>query len=58
VRRELFELANAGRINPYVCARFPLERAVDAMRMLVERKVVGKVVVRMDDWRVVYMSDA
>jgi NADPH2:quinone reductase len=48
VRQELFDLANSGRIAPYVCARFPLERAVDAMRMLVDRKVVGKVVVHMN----------
>jgi NADPH2:quinone reductase len=58
VRRELLDLANGGRISPYVCARFPLERAVDAMRMLVERKVVGKVVVRMDDLRDVRMDDS
>ncbi|MBX3446088.1 MAG: NADPH:quinone oxidoreductase family protein [Parvibaculaceae bacterium] len=40
-------LAAEGKINPYICARFPLERAVDAMRMLQERKVVGKVVIEM-----------
>lgn len=40
-------LAAEGRIDPYICARFPLERAVDAMRMLQERKVVGKVVIEM-----------
>lgn len=40
-------LAGEGRIDPYICARFPLERAVDAMRMLQDRKVVGKVVIEM-----------
>lgn len=40
-------LAAEGKIAPYICARFPLERAVDAMRMLQERKVVGKVVIEM-----------
>ena len=40
-------LAAESRIDPYICARFPLERAVDAMRMLQERKVVGKVVIEM-----------
>ncbi len=40
-------LAAEGSIDPYICARFPLERAVDAMRMLQERKVVGKVVIEM-----------
>lgn len=37
-----------GKIVPYVCATFPLERAVDAMRLLQERKAVGKVVITMD----------
>jgi len=39
--------AAEGKIAPYVCATFPLEQAVDAMRMLQERKAVGKVVVTM-----------
>jgi NADPH2:quinone reductase len=34
-----------GRLHPHVCATFPLERTVDAMRMLEERKAVGKVIV-------------
>lgn len=41
-------LAAEGRIDPYVCAVFPLERAVEAMRMLENRQVVGKVVITMD----------
>ena len=49
VERELFELAERSRIQPHVCARFPLAQAVDAMRMLTERQVVGKVVVRPND---------
>ncbi|MEQ9529460.1 MAG: zinc-binding dehydrogenase, partial [Parvibaculaceae bacterium] len=40
-------LAAEGKIKPHICARFPLERAVDALRMLQERKVVGKVVIEM-----------
>lgn len=40
-------LAEEGKIAPYICARFPLERAVDALRMLQDRKVVGKVVIEM-----------
>lgn len=36
-----------GRLHPHVCARFPLARAVDAMRMLEERKAVGKVIVEL-----------
>jgi NADPH2:quinone reductase len=41
-------LAAEGKIDPYVCATFPLERAVDAMRMLQNREAVGKVVVTMN----------
>jgi NADPH2:quinone reductase len=34
-----------GRIQPHVHARFPLDRAVEAMRSLQERSVIGKVVI-------------
>ena len=47
---ELYQLANDGLIDPYVCAGFPLERAVDAMRMLENREVVGKCVVTMNGY--------
>jgi NADPH2:quinone reductase len=40
-------LAAEGKIDPYICARFPLERAVDALRMLQNREAVGKVVIEM-----------
>jgi NADPH:quinone reductase-like Zn-dependent oxidoreductase len=32
------------KIRPHVYARFPLARAVDAMRTLQDRSVIGKVV--------------
>jgi len=38
-------LASEGQIRPHVCAMFPLERARDALRLLEERRVIGKVVV-------------
>lgn len=41
-------LAAEGKIDPYVCATFPLDRAVEAMRMLQNRHVVGKVVITMN----------
>ncbi len=41
--------ASEGKIDPYVCATFPLEQAVDAMRMLQDRKAVGKVVLTMNE---------
>ncbi|MEZ5559403.1 MAG: NADPH:quinone oxidoreductase family protein [Pseudomonadales bacterium] len=48
----LYRMAAAGEIDPYVCAGFPLERAVDAMRMLEQRRVIGKVVVTMNGYEV------
>ncbi|AWZ03206.1 narbonolide/10-deoxymethynolide synthase PikA2, modules 3 and 4 [Rhodobiaceae bacterium] len=41
--------ASEGKIDPYVCATFPLERAVDAMRLLQDRQAVGKVVLTMNE---------
>jgi NADPH2:quinone reductase len=39
--------AAEGRIRPHVCATLPLERAVEAMRLLQSRKVIGKAVLTM-----------
>lgn len=39
--------AAEGKIRPHVCATFPLEHALDAMRLLQDRKVIGKVVLTM-----------
>lgn len=50
-QQELYRLLEEGAIDPYVCAGFPLEDAVAAMRMLEQRKVVGKVVVTMNGYR-------
>lgn len=47
---ELRDLAYSGAIDPYVCAGFPLDRAVDALRMLEQRNVVGKCVVTMNGY--------
>lgn len=48
-QQELYRLLEQGH-DPYVCAGFPLEDAVQAMRMLENRKVVGKVVVTMNGY--------
>ncbi len=40
------KMAAEGLIKPYVCASFPLEKAADAMCMLRDRAVIGKVVVK------------
>lgn len=45
---ELFDWYAKGRIKPRISASFPLDRAADAIRMLEDRKVLGKVVVTMD----------
>jgi NADPH2:quinone reductase len=39
--------AAEGRIRPHVCAQIPLERAHDAMRLLQERRVIGKAILTM-----------
>jgi NADPH2:quinone reductase len=44
-------LLKDGDIDPYICTSFPLEDAIDAMNMLVHRKVVGKVVVTMNGYQ-------
>ena len=46
--KELFELYSRGEIRPHISARFPLERAGEALQMLLDRKAMGKVVVNMD----------
>ena len=45
IRDATYRLLADGAIDPYLCAWFPLEQAVDAMNMLVNRQVIGKVVV-------------
>ena len=39
------KLLEEGKVRPHVHARFPLARAVDAMRTLQDRTVIGKVVI-------------
>jgi NADPH2:quinone reductase len=44
---ELLRLYMRGEIKPFVSASFPLERGGEAIRLLAERRAVGKVVVTM-----------
>jgi len=46
--RQLSGWFREGRLKPHVMATYPLEKAADAMRLLAERRVKGKVVVTMD----------
>lgn len=44
VRQELLDMCGAGKLKPRVMAAFPLERYAEALALLRERKVIGKVV--------------
>jgi NADPH2:quinone reductase len=41
--RELLELAQRGLARPHVSARFPLEGFEEAMRLLLERRAIGRI---------------
>ncbi len=45
VSAELLSLTADGKLQPHVSGRYPLERAGEAMRSMMDRKAVGKVVV-------------
>ena len=42
---QLIDWVASGQLQPYVSARYPLERAGEALRAMIDRTVVGKVVV-------------
>ena len=42
--RQLDRWYHEGRLKPHVSQTFPLERAAEALRLMAERKVIGKVV--------------
>ena len=46
--QELFQMYEEGKIKPFVSKDFPLERSGEAIKMLEDRKVLGKVVVSME----------
>ena len=45
VASELIELTASGKLRPHVSGRFPLEGAGQALRSLIDRKALGKVVI-------------
>ena len=45
IHRTLMTWLGAKRITPYISHRLPIERAADALRLIVNREVIGKVVV-------------
>lgn len=46
---ELIEHFRSGRLRPYIGGRYPLEKVADALRAVSERKVIGKLVIVMND---------
>tara|TARA_B110000444_G_scaffold230724_1_gene238168 strand:- start:3325 stop:4335 length:1011 start_codon:yes stop_codon:yes gene_type:complete len=49
--QRLYAMAEAGEIDPYISHALPLEKAVEAMRLLEQRQVVGKAVVTMNGYQ-------
>lgn len=45
ISEELIELVSSGRLSPHVSERYPLERAGEALRALMDRRALGKVVI-------------
>jgi NADPH2:quinone reductase len=43
-RKQLFDLYSAGKLKPHVMATFPLARYMEALALMRDRKVIGKVV--------------
>jgi NADPH:quinone reductase len=43
----LMEWAEAGKIRPHISHRLPLEDYARAMRLLIERKAIGRVALMM-----------
>lgn len=42
---QLLEWLGSGRIHPYVSHRFPMEQISEGLRMITDRKVIGKVLI-------------
>ena len=47
-QRDLLRLAEEGKISPNVSHRLPLEKWAEAMRLLIDRKAIGRVALVMD----------
>lgn len=45
IQRELVEMLVQGRIHPHIGARFELQQGVEALKMLAERRALGKIIV-------------
>lgn len=47
-QRDLMRLAEEGKISPHISHRLPLERWAEAMRLLMDRKAIGRVALVME----------
>ena len=47
-QRDLMRLAEEGKISPHISHRLPLERWAEAMRLLMDRKAIGRVALVMN----------
>lgn len=43
---EMFDWYTQGKLRPYICARYPLENAAQALRFVMRRNAIGKVVLQ------------
>jgi NADPH:quinone reductase-like Zn-dependent oxidoreductase len=46
IHEELTQMLGVGTVHPQITATFDLVHGVDALRMLADRRAVGKVIVR------------
>jgi NADPH2:quinone reductase len=46
--KKLREWAEAGKIRPHISHRLPLEDYAQAMRLLIDRKAIGRVALMME----------
>ncbi len=49
-KKALHELAASGAIDPHVSFALPLEQTLDALQLLIDRRVVGRAVVTMNGY--------
>ena len=45
ISQELIDLTASGKLRPHVSGRYPLERAGEALRAMMDRKALGKIVI-------------
>ena len=46
--KTLLQWYDAGKIKPHVSHQIPMEKAADALEMMIQRKSTGKVVLTLD----------